>query len=182
MRGTLPGWIILAALFCGASTASAQADGPPDPATIELPDMAPTRDQHVIADGWRHFYFHKAGVSFAEAYADFADCYRFLPVQGASPALPAFAPWSESAGARVVPRSLPWGLMGAAILDIVSGPIDRRDRQSRMRRCMEPRGYVRYPIREEVWRQLIDNYSVRSLALQAKAASGPVPNLPVVTR
>jgi hypothetical protein len=47
---------------------------------------------------------------------------------------------------------------------------------------MEPRGYLRYPLREEVWRQLIDNYSARSIALQAKAASGPAPGLAPVTR
>jgi hypothetical protein len=175
-------WIALAALLGGASPLSAQSDGPPDPVSIDLPDMTPTRDPGVIADGWRHFYFHKAGVSYAEAFADFADCYHFLPVQGASPALPAFAPWSEGAGVRVIQRSLPWGLTGAVILAIVSGPIDRRDRQSRMRRCMEPRGYLRYPVSEEVWSRLIDNYSARSIALQAKAASEPAPGLDPVTQ
>lgn len=53
--------MILAGL-CATTAAAAQP--PPDPATLQLPDMTPTRDRGVIADGWRHFYFHKAGVSY----------------------------------------------------------------------------------------------------------------------
>lgn len=119
---------------------------PPDPATLVLPDMSPTRDQGVIRDGWRHFYFHKAGVTYAEAFRDFRDCYRFLPTAGADPRLPMFVPWSERAGAEQAPRSSQGGLVGSVILSLVSGPLERRDRQSRMRRCLEPRGYVRYPL------------------------------------
>jgi hypothetical protein len=165
-----------------ATAASAQNEGPPDPATLEMPDMAPTRDPDVIRDGWRHFYFHKTGVTYEEAYRDFSDCYRFLPVQGANAMLPMFVPWSERPGAGRSPQANYGGLVGAIILDIVSGPLERRDRQSRMRRCMEPRGYVRYPLAAESWRRLIDDYSLNSIALQALAASGPAPGLPEVTR
>src|SRR5687767_5549883 len=58
----------LAALLAGAAPAAAQ--GPPDPATIELPDLTPSRDPEVIANGGKHYYFHKAGVGYAEAYED----------------------------------------------------------------------------------------------------------------
>lgn len=173
----------------GACAAPAAAQplappAPPDPATLTLPDMTPTRDQGVIRDGWKHFYFHKAGVGYAEAYADFAECYRFLPVPGtASTYFPAFSPWSEP----IVPRPMPWepnrfGLVGGVILAIVSGPLERRNYQARLRRCLEPRGYIRYPLAEEVWEALVDRYSPRSIALQALAASGPTPPLQPVTR
>lgn len=173
---------LVLAILLGASAASAQPSGPPDPATLVLPDMTPTRDRRVIEDGWRHFYFHKAGVSYEEAWSDFADCYRFLPVAGADPTLPMFVPWRERSGAGSLPQTASGGLVGGIILAIVSGPLERRDRQSRMRRCMEPRGYVRYPLAAEPWRQLIDDYSRRSIALQARVASGPAPDLPRVTR
>src|SRR5689334_16641179 len=53
-------WAIILATICAATSAGAQDVRPPDPSTLQLPDMSPTRDPHVIADGWRHFYFHKA--------------------------------------------------------------------------------------------------------------------------
>jgi len=172
---------VLAALLA-ATSAEAQDAPPPDPATVQLPDMTPTRDPRVISDGWRHFYFHKPGVTYEEAYRDFSDCYRFLPVPGTSGEFPGFIPWRERPGMVSVQRVNAYGLIGLAIGSLVAGPIDRRDRQMRMRRCLEPRGYVRYPIADEVWRRLVDDYSPRSIALQALAASGPAPDLPQVTR
>lgn len=173
----------LAALSAAAAPASAQDQPPPDPATVTLPDMTPTRDRDVIEDGWKHFYFHKAGVSYAEAYADFAECYRFLPVPGMTNLLPAFVPWGEPLVLRPRPPAPnQYGLIGAAIGAMVAGPIERRAHQARLRRCLEPRGYVRYPLDEDRWERLIDNYSEASIARQALAASGPTPDLPVVTR
>lgn len=174
--------VIAMMMLCAATAAEAQVAPPPDPATLQLPDMTPTGDPDVIADGWRHFYFHKVGVSYEEAYRDFSDCYRFLPVAGVNPMLPMFVPWTERPGTETLPQVVNGGIVGGIILAMVSGPLERRDRQSRMRRCMEPRGYVRYALAEPTWRLLIDNYSQRSIALQALAASGPAPGLPPVTR
>jgi hypothetical protein len=173
---------LAAALGGAASPAFAQADAPPDPSSITLPDMTPTRDRRVIADGWKHFYFHKAGVTYAEAYADFAECYRFLPRGALLAGLPMFAPWRETPGGVEFRPTNNYGLVGMAIAALVQGPLERRHRQSRMRRCMEPRGYVRYPLAEDAWRRLIDGYSRGSIALQALAASGPTPDLEPVTR
>ena len=147
-----------------------------------MPDMTPTRHPGTIYNGWMHFYFHKAGVSYAEAYADFAECYRFLPGEKFYALTPAFAPWGERAGGVPLQMRNNSGLIGGLIVGAVQGPLQRRDRQSRMRRCMEPRGYLRYPLEEGVWHALIDNYSERSIAMQAIAASGPSPGLEPVTR
>jgi hypothetical protein len=181
----LIGRILACAALAGtALPAGAQvADGPPDPSTISMPDMTPSPE--AIADGWKYFYFQKPGVSYADAYADFSECYRFLSTYAYSSArLPRFAPWAQPIdGPRRPPMpQSPYGLMGNVILSIVSGPLVRRDRIARMRRCMEPRGYARYPLREEIWDQLVDDYSPRTIAMQALAASRPAPDLPQPTR
>jgi hypothetical protein len=182
MRGTSGLAGALALLLGSAAPASAQTDAPPDPATIALPDMTPPRDPAVIKDGWKHFYFHKAGVSYAEAYADFSECYRYLPVAGANPNLPMFAPWRQTPGVQVIQPTYNYGLIGMGIAALVAGPIERKAYQSRLRRCLETRGYVRYPLSESVWKRLIDDYSERSIALQAKAATLPTPDSEPVTR
>jgi hypothetical protein len=170
-----------AALHC-AAPASAQAGAPPDPATIVLPDLTPPTDPGVIEDGWKHYYFHKAGVTYEEAYADFSECYRYLPVAGVDASLPMFAPWSETAGTEIIPPANNFGLVGMAIGALFLGAIERKAHQAPVKRCMETRGYLRYPLAENVWKKLIDDYSERSIALQAKAASLPAPALRPVTK
>ena len=167
----------------------AQAQEPPalpDPATITLPDMSGSDGPLMPDDEKKHFYFHKDGVSFAEAYGDFAECYRFLP-QGpgfsTDVSLPAFAPWHEPRrGTGRAPTTGNYGLVGAVVLGLIAGPLDRMARQARMRRCLEPRGYARYALREESWKRLIDDYSLESIALQAKAASSARPSGKAVSR
>jgi len=170
-----------AVLSASSAPALAQSEGPPDPATIALPDLTPSRDPEVIANGGKHYYFHKAGVSYAEAYEDFSECYRYLPVAGADPNLPMFAPWSEAPGVEVIPPVNNYGLVGMGIAALFLGPIERRARQAPVRRCLETRGYLRYPVAEKIWKALIDDYSERSIALQAKAASLPAPDARPVT-
>lgn len=174
---------LVVAVALAASSQAGTQPVPPDRATLQMPDMTPTRDRAVIENGWVHFYFHKEGVTYEQAYADFVDCYRFIPSSGMAAQAPTFVPWGNRPGTG--PATQPasnYGLVGDVLLAIVSGPLERRRWQSRLRRCLEPRGYVRYPLAPEPWRQLIDNHSPRSLAMQALAASGPKPDLPVVTR
>jgi hypothetical protein len=182
MRVTAAIGMAFAALLGGTAFAATPAQPPPDPASIVLPDMSPTRDPKVIEDGWKHYYFHKSGVGYVEAYADFSECYRYLPVAGADPNLPMFAPWTETPGVVRIQPVNPYGLVGMGIAALISGPIERRARQAPLRRCLETRGYVRYPLAESVWRELMDDYSPRSIALQAKAATLPAPDLAPVTK
>lgn len=148
-----------------------------DPATVAIPDLSGGRDPDTVRNGWKYFYFWRADTSFEEAFADISECYLFLPVRYAHPGTPMFAPWEERPSAEIVrPSYQPYGLVGAAIGAIVAGPLERRARQSRLRRCMEPRGYQRYPLQERRWEQLTDNFSPASIAMQAKAASGPAPD------
>jgi hypothetical protein len=160
------------------SAGAQQSVTQPDPATVEVPSITGGRDPDVVKDGWKYFYFWRPNTSFEQAYADFADCYRFLPVPGGDAMLPRFVPWRQAEARRAaVPNSYTaYGLMGAAIGALIAGPIERRASQSRMRRCLEPRGYQRFPAPQPVWEKILDGYSQPSIAVQAKLASGRHPD------
>lgn len=172
-------------LLMGAATAASSAQVP-DQAGIVVPSLANIADPKVQKEGWKHFFFHQDGVSYAQAHGDFTDCYRFLggvrPV--GAPPLPANGAWSRVPGAERAkePTGGSYGLVGEVMGAMVAGPINRRLLQSRMRQCMEPRGYVRYPLDEKTWMSVIDGYSPGSIAVQAKIASGPRPAVPAVLR
>lgn len=166
-------------LACVAFAAPAlAADGPPDPATVNAPVITQGRDSKVVEDGWKWFYFYRADTTYAQAYADLEDCYRFLPVPYASGvSMPGFAPWrARSDNKTFKPVTGNYGLVGDIIGSMVAGPIERRARQSRMRRCMETKDYQRYPMPEETWKTAVNLYSPATLAVQAKLASGPTPD------
>lgn len=152
----------------------------PDPARLTLPNLDGS-DPSVARDGWKYFFFHKAGVTYRQAFADFAECYRFRPtVATTSGKLPMFVPWVDRQGERVVETNYAPSIfnnpVGSLIGMMIEGPLLRRANQSRMRRCLEPRGYVRYPLPKASWEALTDGYSQTSIAMQAKAAAGPNPN------
>ena len=178
MRTSLVALSLAALLVQAPAPARAQdMGGLPDPGAIPIPDLSGGRDPAVVSNGWKYFYYWRADTSFAAAFADFSECYRFMPVANSSPGVPMFAPWEDKPATEIVTRGIqPYGLVGAVIGEIVAGPLVRRAHQSRLRRCMEPRGYQRYPLQERRWEQLTDNFSPASIAMQAKAASGPAPD------
>jgi hypothetical protein len=174
--------ISLSLLLAGAPLAAQEASGAdrpvPDPATVTVPEIIGGRDENVVKDGWKYFYFWRADTSFEQAYADFSDCYRFLPVAGGDIMLPAFVTW-EDAKVKPIARfyyNPQYGIVGALIGSMLAGPTERRASQSRMRRCLEPRGYQRFPVAKETWDQIIDGYSLSSIAVSAKLASGSHPD------
>ncbi|WP_438727524.1 hypothetical protein ACR9YC_10885 [Parasphingorhabdus sp. DH2-15] len=148
----------------------------PDPATISVPDLSSAKDPKIAKQGWKYFVFHKAGVSFEEAYADFAECYTFLPTFSGGGELPKFIPWGQSEDPdtqELASNGGNFGVVGVAIGALIEGPLRRRAYQSRMRRCMEPRGYDRYGLDKDIWEQISGSYSLESIAIKAKIASGP---------
>lgn len=165
---------VFAALgLASAPPVFAQVAAVPDPASIAVPDLAVSD----LGDERKFFFFHKQGVSFHDAYADLSFCSRYI-ARGQQRSLPAFVNWRRADPAAPIPAGTNYGLMGAAILAIVDGPIDRSIRQTRMMRCMLPRGYARYRTSEALWKK-ISNMDVReSVAIQARIASGPLPPTP----
>jgi hypothetical protein len=155
-----------------ASPAWAQEAVAPDPASIAVPDLAVPAQE--LGDERKFFVIHKPGVTFEAAREDLAFCFRYVP-RGDMRRYPSFVPWQETSPAVSAPQTLNYGLVGVAIMAIISGPLDRSVRQSRMMRCMLPRGYARYRTSETLWKQLNGKDLAQSILVQAKIASGPVP-------
>ena len=130
-----------------------------------------------LGDERKFFVFHKADVGLEQARADLGFCSRYI-ARGQQRFLPTFVDWQHADPARPVPNNLNYGLVGVAIMSIIDGPIDRSVRQTRMMRCMLPRGYARFRTSEAVWKQLNSKDLAASIDLQARIASGPVPPTP----
>jgi len=141
-----------------------------------LPDLAVAADQ--LGDDRKYLIFYKPGVTVEQAAADLSFCWQFLP-HGVARRAPGFIPWKQADATRQVTYSGGnYGLVGAAIGAIIAGPIERSIRQSRLYRCMVPRGYARYRTSEDVWNLLNSDDQQRSIRLQARIAAGPVPPTP----
>jgi hypothetical protein len=164
------------ALLGGAPPASAQLAPPPTGpsiASLAVPD-------NQLGDARKYFLLHKPGVSVEQAQADLSFCWRFLPHAG-SKIVPGFVAWQRATAAKPVDYSLTqYGLVGDAIGAIIAGPLERSMRQSRIFRCMVPRGYARYRTSEAIWKQLNTGDAAQSIRLQAQIAAGPVPPTPQV--
>jgi hypothetical protein len=152
----------------------------PDPATISVPDVGPSADPKVAKEGNKFFFFHNPSVGFADAYADISECRTFLASNGV-PALPTFRPWVEPVKRKDTAGVAPYGLVGAVIASIVLPKMERALRSNKLRRCMEPRGYRLYPIAEADWDRLNEGDEKMLVAMQAKLASGPKPQIPEVS-
>lgn len=160
---------------------AAAAHGAAPPVEPSVPSLAVSDDQ--LGDARKYFVLHKAGVSPEEAQADLTFCWRFLP-HGQARSVPGFVPWQRATAAKPIDYSSGypmWGLMTFAIGALVDGPIERSVRQSRLIRCMAPRGYTRYRTSEAVWRQLNTDDAAQSIRLQAQIAAGPIPPTPQVS-
>jgi hypothetical protein len=160
----------------GAMPAFAQISAPT--ASLEMPDLAiPAKE---FADERKYFILHKPGVTVEQATDDLSFCWRFLPI-GAFRSIPAFVPWSRTEGLRKAPTANgfgPYGLVGFAIGAMIAGPLERSKRQSRIFRCMVPRGYGRYRTSEAVWKTMNTGDPAKAIHMQALIAAGPVPPTP----
>lgn len=167
--------IVVALLMSSAPQAFARELPPPVESAVAVPDLGVA--ERDLGDERKFFFFHKSGVSFAEAYSDLSFCSQYIS-RGRQRSLPDFVPWKRSDPATPMSNNLNYGLVGVAIMAIIDGPIDRSIRQTRMMRCMLPRGYARYRTSEALWKQVNGKDLLASIAAQARIASGPVPPTP----
>ncbi len=170
----------LAAAAMVASPQAAQESPPPPPApAIALPSLVASDGKY--GNELKFFVFHKQGAGFEAARADIAECTTHT-VHGKQLKMPAFVAWEDNdRQAEAVEFNGSYGLVGLAIYSIIAGPLERSIRQQVMMRCMLPRGYDRYSVTEEKWKQIHEGDNpVALIDLQARIASGPVPPTPKV--
>jgi hypothetical protein len=170
--------VLVAALGLMSGTCQAQ-EALPEPASISVPDVA-TSDPKVLAQGHKFFFFHRADTSFADAVSDIATCRSFMR-RGELRPLSKFIPWEEPASRAAQRAVSPYGLVGAVISSIITPKLDRGADNNILRRCMEPRGYQRFPVAEAIWNDMNgEKDEQRNILMQAKLASGPEPSTPAV--
>jgi hypothetical protein len=166
----------LVALAALANSPSALAAEKNAAVSAGLPNLNPQDGK--FGDPRKYFIFHKPGVTVEQAEADLSFCWRFLP-HGMMRRAPDFVPFGKPEPAEAISYSNGgFGLVGSAIGAIIAGPLERSIRQSRMFRCMTPRGYSRYRVSEDVWNRLNSGDAAASIRLQARIAAGTVPPTP----
>lgn len=172
MKSFRRSWAVAALLVAGGGQSAAQA--PEDLAA--LPALAAPEKE--LGDPRKFFLFHKPGVTAQQAEADLGFCWRFLEM-GQPRRLPSFVPWRQTPSTQPISYDGgQFGLTGAVVGAMIAGPLERSRRQSRMFRCMVPRGYHRYRTTEAVWKRLNSGDPAGSIRLQAQIAAGPVPPTP----
>jgi hypothetical protein len=142
-------------------------------------ELQPLPDLNVaekdLGDARKFVVFHSRDVTAEQAEADLLYCYQFLP-HGVARRAASFVPWSKSDSANPVTYGGgSYGLVGYGIAAIIDGPLERSIRQSRLYRCMIPKGYDRYRTSEAVWKRLNENNGLAGVKLQARIAAGPPP-------
>jgi hypothetical protein len=161
-----------AVLALATSLPSLAADGA-ELATLQLSDLAAPEEE--LGDERKYWVLHKPGISLEAATADLTFCWRFVP-HGVQRRTPTFVPWGQVDATRPVSYDGgQYGLVGAAIGAIIAGPLERSIRQTRLFRCMVPRGYARYRVTEEMWKRLYQAEPEVAIATLARIASGPSP-------
>lgn len=144
-------------------------------------DFAMTPEAEAGFD--KYFYFHRAGTSFEEAYADIRECDAVasgssIYMGGNSGAMAGAVAQYGMAGAL-------GGAIGGAIADAIFGSAARREqRRTNLRNCMSFKGYQRYGLPRDLWTSFNfeegngrkrEPVRLRALAVQALVASGPQP-------
>ncbi len=158
-------------------TLAQEASSLPDPASISVPDIGTTPDATTLKTGNKYFFFHRPDTDFVQSYADLHFCTQFTH-KAVLASLPAFVPWGERSVRPPIPNDpviSPYGIVGAVIGSMIAGPLERGDYLIKMRRCMEPRGYSRFPMSKAAWEAVHPAEEAQSLLMQAKLASGPRP-------
>ena len=165
-----------------------------DPASIPMPSLAFTPTDEDVRNYDKYFYFHREENDFVAAYADLQEC------DGYARGL-AFRTRSDPSvlgNPGLVPPTMAGAVggaigyaIGSAMADAIFGSAERRrQRRINMRTCMEFKGYRTYGLSKSLWEEfnfdegnsrIEEDRRQRLLQLQARAASGPTPNVGEIT-
>jgi hypothetical protein len=167
---------VVVALLTSAGSALAQSSSPAAP--VAIPDLSASEKD--LGDERKYWVLHKPGVSIEQATRDLTFCWQYVP-HGVQRSVPGFVPFRQADANRPVTyNGGNYGLVGAVIASMIAGPLERSIRQSRMFRCMVPRGYHRYRITEDRWKEIYQADPQTAIPMLAAIAAGPVPPNPRV--
>ena len=155
----------------------------PDPASIVVPDVDAAPGARDAEDYWEYYYFHKPGVTFEKAVADFRECFLYSSALEAAPPDPVFVPLgmpgsvAKNYTVNLMPLSYGIaGLVAVTVLQvIVEDSVNHDVERANTRRCMGYKGYHRYGTSRMIWRQLGKGNDDEIVFRFAKIASGPQP-------
>jgi hypothetical protein len=170
---------VFSILLCSSVAFAQEKDDLQASSISVIPDLSGSRMPSVVKDGWKFFFFHRSGVSFADAHADFSDCYRFIAPSGYVDVIESsFVPWREESTRRDRAVRNGYAPLGGVIMKVfnLEDSLAQGDRQAKMRRCMEPRGYKRYGVAKGIWEKMANMQVEEAISMQAKIASGPLFN------
>lgn len=152
----------------------------PDPTKLQLPDLNVALTDEDRAAGDKYFFFHRADTTYEQALGDIRQCDDLArgvkSLQNWVNAPYPYAGTLAGAGGAIIGNMMVALIFGSAE--------ERKMRRANMRRCMNYKGYDRYALPKDSWKQFNFEEALKSipnderllmLAQQAKAASGPKP-------
>lgn len=203
LRGA--GLALLALPVCGALQAQSLAQPGPirhfsdaEIAAVAMPALAFEETPEAASDYDKFFYFHRADTSFDEAYSDVIECDAVSSGSRFYAGVAANDPVVQSQinnammqyGAAGAVGGALGGVIGSVIADAIWGAAERRrQRRVNVRNCMHFKGYSRYPLTEDLWREFNfaegngraeEEFRAQALMMQARVASGPKPQREVL--
>lgn len=155
-------------------------------AAVAMPSLAFDAAGVDPADFEKYFIFHRSGTSFAEAYSDITECDALAS---------GISIYRGVDAGQMASQMMQYGVLAGAIggaianvmVDAIFGSAERRKaRRVNLRNCMYYKGYDRYGLAKEPWQEF--NFEeglskaepkvrAEKLLMQARVASGPVPQL-----
>lgn len=120
-----------------------------DAAKLEMPKLTFDETPEDAANFDKYYYFHRAGVSYADAYRDVVECDGYARgLQSGMGYTQVPYPYAGTlAGAA-------GGMIGNAMAMAIFGSGEkRRLRRVNMRQCMNFKGYQRYGLRKDLWEE-----------------------------
>jgi hypothetical protein len=189
MRGAI---LILGAMGIAVAPLNAQAvkGEPPieqfsetDISDIDFPDTEFEETPSTIKNYEKYFYFHRDETDFSRAFADVKECDALSSglrhYRGNSEPYPGYYGGQYGIGGAI------GGMIGNAMAAAIFGSAEKRKtRRTNMRRCMGFKGYDRYGLAKDKWKEfhfeeglstVKDGKRRDYLLMQARVASGPKP-------
>lgn len=118
-------------------------------AKVAMPAMAWTASPEDAKNYEKYFVFHRADTDFATAYADVAECDGYARgLRSGIGYQPTYYPYAGTIGGAV------GGAIGNLMVAAIFGSAEkRRLRRVNMRSCMHFKGYARYGLPKDVWKE-----------------------------